>query len=196
MLDSNGCNTTAAAAVAKIGGALDLQGKKVVVMAATGPVGQRAAGLLAKDGAQVVITSRRLDRVQSTSVQIEKRFGVKVSPVEVADQETTRQALAGAHAVLCCGAAGVQLIPEAVWSENPDLAVVADINAVPPVGAEGVDAQCNGKQQHGKLLYGALGIGGLKMKVHRACIARMFESNDQIFDAEAVYAVAKEIVSS
>src|SRR5512135_2870327 len=60
MLDSNGSNTTAVAAVVKIEQALgDLKGKKVVVLAGTGPVGQRAAGLLARDGANVTITSRK-----------------------------------------------------------------------------------------------------------------------------------------
>ena len=49
MLDSNGSNTTAVAAVAKIEQALgDLEGKKAVILAGTGPVGQRSAGLLAR----------------------------------------------------------------------------------------------------------------------------------------------------
>ncbi len=196
MLDSNGCNTTAAAAVAKISGALPLEGKKVVVLAGTGPVGQRAAGLLAMDGAEVIMTSRRLDRVQAACIQVEKRFGVKVSPAEVNDESTTRQTMEGAHAALCCGAAGVQLIPKAVWTSLPDLAVVADINAVPPLGAEGMEPQFNGEESHGKILFGALGIGGLKMKVHRSCVARLFEQNDLIFDAESVYAMAKEIAAS
>ena len=50
MLDSNGCNTTAAAAVVKVISAVAVSGQKVVVLAGTGPVGQRAAGLLAGRG--------------------------------------------------------------------------------------------------------------------------------------------------
>jgi methylenetetrahydrofolate/methylenetetrahydromethanopterin dehydrogenase (NADP+) len=53
MLDSNGSNTTAAAGVAQIAKAVPLAGKKVVVLAGTGPVGLRAAALFAKEGAQV-----------------------------------------------------------------------------------------------------------------------------------------------
>src|ERR671926_183338 len=57
MLDSNGSNTTAVAAVVKIEETLgDVRGKRAVVIAGTGPVGLRAAGLLAKDGADVLIT--------------------------------------------------------------------------------------------------------------------------------------------
>ena len=60
MLDSNGSNTTAVAAVARMAAAVgDLQGKRAVVTAGTGPVGMRASGLLAKAGAQVTMTSRR-----------------------------------------------------------------------------------------------------------------------------------------
>src|SRR5207247_7413033 len=52
MLDSNGSNTTAVAAVAKLRQAAgDVQGRRAVITASTGPVGMRAAGLLAKAGA-------------------------------------------------------------------------------------------------------------------------------------------------
>src|SRR5688572_13954641 len=60
MLDSNGSNTTAVAAVVKLQQAAgDVRGRRVVITAGTGPVGLRAAGLFAKAGARVVITSRR-----------------------------------------------------------------------------------------------------------------------------------------
>ncbi|MBW6452961.1 MAG: methylenetetrahydrofolate dehydrogenase, partial [Methyloprofundus sp.] len=60
MLDSNGSNTTAAAAVAKLASSGSLSGKQAVVLAGTGPVGQRAAVMLAKEGAHVTIVSRSL----------------------------------------------------------------------------------------------------------------------------------------
>src|SRR6266571_2763912 len=53
MLDSNGSNTTAVAAVAKMVKAVgDVRGKRVLIVAGTGPVGIRAAGLFATAGAQ------------------------------------------------------------------------------------------------------------------------------------------------
>jgi hypothetical protein len=196
MLDSNGCNTTAAAAVAKICGTAGVKGKKVVVLAGTGPVGQRAAGLLALEGAEVVLSSRRMDRSEAASKAVNERFGVQISAAEVAGEAQTREVLEGAYGVLCSGAAGVQLIAEDIWTKNPDLKVLGDINAVPPVAVEGMDSRCDGEERDGKLLYGALGIGGLKMSVHRECVARLFTSNDLVFDAEAVYAVAKEKFSA
>jgi Fe2+ or Zn2+ uptake regulation protein len=35
------------------------------------------------------------------------------------------------------------------------------------------------------------GSGGLKLKLHRACVAQLFQSSDQVLDAEEIYALAK-----
>jgi hypothetical protein len=195
MLDSNGCNTTAATGVAKIVKALDVKGQRVVVGGGTGPVGMRAAGMLASEGANVVLTSRKLDRAQDAAKAVNERF--KVSSVVGAvliDDGTARQALEGATALFTCGAAGAQLVSQAVWTTIPTLKLIADINAVPPLGIEGIDMNDNGKEREGRISFGAIGIGGRKMKVHRTCIARLFDSNDVLMDAEEVYQVAKELV--
>ncbi len=193
MLDSNGCNTTAAAAVVKVISSVPVDGGKVVVLAGTGPVGQRAAGLLAAEGAQVVLTSRTLERAQAACAAVKARFGAEVAPAAAADEAGVAAALEGAVAVVCTGVEGVQLVPESLWREHPTLKVLADVNAVPPLGVEGTKAHWNGKEIDGKLLFGALGIGDLKMKVHKRSVARLFESNDQVLDAEGIMAAAKEL---
>lgn len=194
MLDSNGCNTTAATGVAKIVKALNVRGQRVVVGAGTGPVGMRAAGLLAHEGAKVVLTSRKLDRAQTIADVVSQRFNVTVEAAELIDDASARQALEGAVALFTCGTAGAQVVSRTVWTAIPTLKLIADINAVPPLGIEGIDMNDNGSEREGRISFGALGIGGRKMKVHRACIARLFEANDVIMDAEHVYEVAKELV--
>ena len=67
------------------------------------------------------------------------------------------------------------------------------MNAQPPLGIEGVDAMDKGKDYGGKLGFGALGIGGLKLKLHRECIGKLFESSEGVYDAEEIYALAKEM---
>src|SRR5262245_49818321 len=62
MMDSNGSNTTAAAAVLSARKHLALAGTTAVVLAGTGPVGLRAAQLLTAAGAHVRVGSRGLDR--------------------------------------------------------------------------------------------------------------------------------------
>ena len=193
MLDANGCNTTAAAAVAKILSRGDVAGKKVAVLAGTGPVGLRAAALLAREGAHVTLSSRSLERAEAACTSIKKRFDVEVNAAIAADAAAAGRVLDEAYAALCCGAAGVTVIPKSVWAELPNLRVLADVNAVPPLGIEGIEATWDGQKEHGKAIFGALGIGGLKMKIHRASVARLFEQNDLVLDAEEIYATAKEI---
>jgi hypothetical protein len=91
------------------------------------------------------------------------------------------------------GAEGVVLVKEDAWKANPTIKVMADVNAVPPTGIEGIKPQWDGKEKEDKVIFGALGIGGLKMKVHRASVARLFESNELVLDAEEIYAIAKEL---
>jgi len=194
MLDSNGCNTTAATGVAKIVKAINVRDQRVVVGAGTGPVGLRAAGMLASEGAKVTLTSRKLDRAQAAAEAVSQRFGVKVEGAMLTDDASARRVLDGAVALFTCGAAGAQVVSKAVWTAAPSLKLIADINAVPPLGIEGIEMNDNGNEREERISFGALGIGGRKMKVHRTCIAKLFETNDVVMDAELVYQVAKELV--
>ena len=193
MLDPNGSNTTAAAGVALLAKATKLRGKKAVVLAGTGPVGMRAAAMLAQEGADVTITSRSRERAENAAKAIEARFGVKVKPVQGADEAARSKDLEGAQIVFAAGAIGCQLLKAAGWQNNPNLELLADVNAQPPLGIEGVEATDKGKDRSGKRVFGALGIGGLKLKLHRGCIGRLFESSEGLLDAEAIYALAKEM---
>jgi methylenetetrahydrofolate/methylenetetrahydromethanopterin dehydrogenase (NADP+) len=195
MLDSNGSNTTAVAAVLKLQqGAGDLRGRRAVVMAGTGPVGSRASGLLARLGAGVVLTSRR-GAEPALLEAIRQRFGGTVRDATVASAEQAAAALEGAEVLLNCGPAGVRLVPRHAWAGRPTLRAAADLNAVPPSGIEGIEVTDNGAQCDGAAVFGALGVGGLKMKIHKACIARLFERNDQVLDAETIADLASEITA-
>ncbi len=96
MLDSNGSNTTAAAGVAWLARGRSLAGKRAVVLAGTGPVGQRAAVMLAKEGARVAITSRTLARAQAAAQAIAERFKIEVDAIEAADNAARARAIEGA----------------------------------------------------------------------------------------------------
>jgi len=193
MLDSNGSNTTAAAGVALLAKAKSLKGKKAVVLAGTGPVGMRAAGFLGMEGADVTITSRTKERAEAAAKVIGKRFGIKVGGAAGATDEERSEAAKDANIVYAAGAIGVQLLPKSAWENNPNVELLADVNAQPPLGVEGIEATDKGKNYGGKLAFGALGIGGLKLKLHRACIGKMFESSEGVYDAEEIYALAKEM---
>jgi hypothetical protein len=196
MLDSNGSNTTAVAAVAKmIQAAGEVQGQRVVIVAGTGPVGIRAAGLFAKAGAEVVITSRTKEAGERARDLVAQRFGGTVHAVTMAGPGEAAPACERAALLLNAGPAGVMLVPRRAWANRAGLKVVADVNAVPPLGIEGVDTTDDGVTKDGVACFGALAIGNLKMKVHKACIARLFERNDLVLDAETIADVARELMA-
>jgi hypothetical protein len=193
MLDSNGSNTTAVAAVVRIQQALGtVEGRRVVVLAGSGPVGLRAAGLLAKAGAKVTVTTRRAAD-GSLSARIQERFGAAVQEVTVADASGAAKALDGAEVLLSAGPAGVCLVPKDAWMGRAGLKVAVDVNAVPPLGVDGIDVTDSKTDRDGVTTFGAIGVGNLKMKIHKACIAKLFEKNDQVLDAESIAEIASAL---
>jgi methylenetetrahydrofolate/methylenetetrahydromethanopterin dehydrogenase (NADP+) len=197
MLDSDGCNTTAATAIAQIAKARDLRGHRAVILG-VGPVGLRSATLLTQEGCEVLATSIPGDVLGTDSYRRPRGLGAAerlgIDAREVADRAEMEAALEGANIVLAAGPAGVQVLRKEVWSANPAIELLADYNAAEPLGIEGVEAGDALVEREGKLVLGALGIGGAKMKTHKACVRRLFERNDLVLDADGVYAVAKEIV--
>lgn len=194
MLDSNGSNTTAAAGVAKLLSSGEIKGKKAVVLAGTGPVGQRAAIMLSKEGAsEVIISSRQMVRAEQACSDMKESFDVDITPAEAADCDSRGKLIEDAHVVFATGAAGVELLKPEHWENNENIELMADANATPPIGIGGTDMMDRGENRNGKIIWGAIGFGTLKLALHRACIEKLFESNDQLFDAEEVFALAKSM---
>jgi ribulose 1,5-bisphosphate synthetase/thiazole synthase len=197
MLDSNGSNTTAVAAVVKIEQTLgDLRDKKVLILAGTGPVGQRAAGLLAKDGARVTITSRKPEQGEKARQFISARFNVQVEATTMNDPAALPELCKDIDVLLNSGPAGVQMVPRAAWTAAQSLKVAVDLNAVPPLGIEGVEVNDAGATRDKVVVYGAFGVGNFKTKLHKACVTRLFTRNDLVLDAETIADVARELVAA
>lgn len=193
MLDPNGSNTTAAAIARKIVKNYDITGKKVVILGA-GPVGQRTALYLIKEGAgDVVLTSRSLQRSKATTDQMKKAYNVDVIPGETRSDEAVVNLLKDAHVAVAAGPAGVCIVSEKSWSSSPTLEVIADVNAVPPLGVEGMEVMDDGVEKQGVRFYGAIAIGNFKMKVHRGAVASLFDSNDLFLDETTLYDIACKI---
>ena len=197
MLDSNGCNTTAATAIALIAKDRDLRGRRAVIVG-VGPVGLRSATLLIEEGCEVLAVTIPRDVLDTDSYRrprglaVAERLGIDT--LEPPDRAEMEAALEGANIVLAAGPAGVQVLRREVWSANPTIELLADYNATEPLGIEGVEAMDDLIEREGKLVLGALAVGGPKMKTHKACVRRLFERNDLVLNADGVYAVAQEIV--
>ncbi len=194
LFDANGANTTAAAAVRSAAKHIDLASATATVLAATGPVGQRAVQLLAREGARVRVASRSEDRAAAVCRSIqEKVVDARLAACSTATPQETLSALSDSQIVISAGAIAIELISTDVWSQLKSLQVAIDLNAVPPVGIAGIDPVDKAKQRETVICYGAIGVGGLKMKIHKAAVRKLFEANDQVLDAEEVYAIARQL---
>jgi len=198
MLDANGCNTTAAAAVRKAANHMTFAGRKVLVLGGTGPVGSRVALLLAKEGAQVLLGSRSKSKAESVATTIDQRL-VKsetlhqVVPLEISGEEDIVRNAPGCSLVVSAGAAGARFTSVSKLASLGGIQVLIDLNGVPPLGLEGIDPGDSAKERSGVLCYGALGVGGFKIKLHRACVASLFEKNSTRLEAAEIYDLAKSL---
>ena len=196
MIDSNGCNTTAATTIARIAKERRLRNDRVIVIG-LGAVGLRSATLLAGEGCEVVVSALPPDLFEGShrkprGLAVAQELGLDVR--EPGDRSELEALLEGAQIVLSAGPAGVPVLRRDFWASHPTIELLADYNAAEPLGVEGTKATDDMKDYDGKLVLGALAIGGPKMKVHKTCVRRLFESNDEVLDTDAVYAIAKELV--
>jgi predicted dinucleotide-binding enzyme len=199
MLDPNGANTTAAAAVVAAARHLPLGDQTTaVVLGGTGPVGQRVARLLARKGVAVGLASRSLDRAAAACASIRAAVaGARVDPLEMPLPVRARcplgAALAETDLVVAAGAAGATLLDDEGRRLAVKARVLVDLNAVPPAGIEGIVATDKAKAEGSVVLYGALGVGGTKMKIHKAAIGRLFASTDAVLDAEELLGIGESL---
>ncbi|MDX1966596.1 MAG: NADP-dependent methylenetetrahydromethanopterin/methylenetetrahydrofolate dehydrogenase [Planctomycetaceae bacterium] len=194
MMDSNGSNTTAAATVIAIGRHVPLPTVSALILGGTGPVGLRAAQILLGQGAAVRLASRTLEKAQAACELLARCVdSTRLAPCESQTEKGLDAACAGVNVIVGAGAAGAELISAARWASIPTLKVAADLNAVPPAGIGGIDMLDKGVERNGVICYGAIGVGGTKMKIHTAAIQQLFLSNDKVLNTAAIYEIARAI---
>ena len=194
LMDSNGSNTTAAAAVLAAAKHLDLSSTTALMLAGTGPVGQRAAQIISRLGGSVRIASRSKDRAEATCEAVRAQVeGASVTAVETSSPESTLEAADGAELIIATGAAGIQLLSAEQRTSLSSLKVAIDLNAVPPAGLEGVEVFDKAVERDGVICYGAIGVGGTKMKIHKAAVRKLFTVNDLVLDTDAIFEIGQNL---
>lgn len=194
MFDANGANTTAAAAVLAVESHVALAGTTALVLGGTGPVGQRVARLLGRTGAEVRIGSRDPTRADEVRTRLTEQLPqARFTGVGTATPDALQAALDGASVVVSAGAPGAMLLPAGARCGAQSLKVAVDLNAVPPLGIEGIEAADKAADRDGVIAYGAIGVGGMKMKIHTRAIQRLFETNDAVLDAEEIFQLGRDL---
>jgi uncharacterized protein YbjT (DUF2867 family) len=157
-------------------------------------VGRRVVRLLSKEGARVRVASRKRVHAEATCDKVARVVPeAELTPWLTDSSDATLASIDGAQIVIACGAPGVELLPKGALSQAAGLQVAVDLNAVPPAGIADVKSVDKATESGGTICYGALGVGGTKMKIHKAAIARLFTANDLTLDADEVYALGKEL---
>jgi len=204
MIDPKGAYTTAAALVALVAalartrGPGEISGLKVLVLAGTGGVGRAAAALLARAGATVILTSRNREPAAAAAREVGELFGATVEP-RAAPAEVDRAALtAESDIVLATGAAGVQLLARRTIESLKGPKVLADVNAVPPHGLDGVRPQDDGVEVAPRVLtIGAMRIGEMKFRVESTLLKDLLTAEGPpVIDLEAARRRAIDLLAS
>ena len=194
MADPSGAFTTAAAMIAKVElFAKSLVGKKIAIFGCTGPVGGVAAIIAAKCGAEVTMVSHHsmLETTKIAEGYVEK-YGVQLKVVDGSTKLLKAEILHASNIALCCAAAGVQVLSLS-QIQAAQLQIIADVNAVQPTGAEGVDVMADGViiEDTQTLGIGALAIGQLKYATQHNLLKRLLSEQNQVFDFMSAYAEAR-----
>ena len=201
--DPAGSFTTAAAMVACVEKLLrdkkerQLKGVRIAVFGATGVVGFSSAVIAALQGADVTLVGYDgIKRVSESSTEIKARFGVEVRAADGSDEEKKSAILSGNEITLCAGRAGVRILSRAQLEAAKSLVIVADVNAVPPSGVEGLDMMANGTEvnSHHTLGIGPLAIGNIKYKTEFGLFKKMIEATKPVcFDFRDAFTFAREL---
>jgi hypothetical protein len=151
------------------------------------------ARLLSRMGATVAIGSRDLNRATALADRLHELTGGRFMPFDMSRRESLAHGLQSASVVISSGTAGVQILPASLWQDLGNLKALIDLNAVPPAGIEGVEATDKDKDRSGVRAWGALGVGGTKMKIHKKAIQELFTANNRVLDAEEVLELGRSL---
>ncbi|MGA7489010.1 MAG: NAD(P)-dependent methylenetetrahydromethanopterin dehydrogenase [Xanthobacteraceae bacterium] len=201
--DPAGSFTTAAAMVACVEKTLhdkkqrDLKGLKVAIFGATGVVGFSSGVIAALEGADVTLVGYDgVKRVSDAAREIKTRFQVETHVADGSDEDKKAEILVEAEVAFCAGRAGVRILSVAQLAAAKRLLIVADVNAVPPSGVEGLDMMANGQEltPHGALGIGPLTIGNVKYKTESGLFQRMIAATKPVsFDFRDAFRLAREL---
>jgi methylene-tetrahydromethanopterin dehydrogenase len=205
MTDPSGAFTTAAAMIAKIDAQLKLYNQSlaqqtVAIFGASGAVGSTAALIAAAQGAQVhLVAHKDLAQMQAYADTLFEKYGFKLQVVNGTNDSEKIAVLNNATVGICAAIAGVRVLENIHFSSSKSLKIVADVNAVAPSGAAGVEVMSDGSMIEDTQIacFGALMIGQLKYKTQQKLLQNMLASDVPVhLDFNNAFEMARDILGA
>jgi methylene-tetrahydromethanopterin dehydrogenase len=208
LADPSGACTTAAALVACVEKQLKqkhgtgLEGLCAVVYGGTGPVGIATGVIASLAGAVVkIVDPFNINNALEKADEYNARCGSTIKGTYASSDADKARLIAGADVVFCTAKAGVQVLNSEILEDARKLKVAGDVNAVPPLGIEGIKRLHNGEpllhavNSPGAVGIGSLAVGDVKYKLQNALLAQLLTSEKPVFlDFRAAFEQARELV--
>ncbi|MDZ4142444.1 MAG: NAD(P)-dependent methylenetetrahydromethanopterin dehydrogenase [Methylotenera sp.] len=204
VADPSGAFTTAAAMIAKVEFHLtknfgeSLAGKTISVFGASGPVGGCAAIIAAKQGAIVqLVAHKSIADLEAKAQTWNTQYQLNMQVVDGASDVTKKAVLLQTEIAICAASTGVRVLTATQIAQSDRLQIIADVNAVAPTGAEGVDAMADGEAiAETKVIgIGALAIGNLKYTTQHNLLKQMLVAEEPCYlEFMAAFEIAQTLV--
>jgi methylene-tetrahydromethanopterin dehydrogenase len=192
--DPSGAFTTAAALVACVEKELkknfnqELKGMRAVVFGGTGPVGLATAVIAAEHGVDTTIVDHfSIDTALDYANEAKRRYNVDLRATTAASDADKARLLSNADIVFCTAKAGIQVLNASVLEDAKKLKVAGDVNAVPPLGIEGLDLMDSGKpleyatNSDGAVGIGALAVGNVKYQLQKTLLEETLNAEKPVY---------------
>lgn len=208
LADPSGAFTTAASLVAcvekqlKIRHGDELRGAQAVVFGGTGPVGIATAVIASLAGAAVTIVDPfNINHALDKAREYNDRCGASLVGTYASSDADKARLVAQADLIFCTAKAGVQVLNASVVADAIQLKVAGDVNAVPPLGIEGIKRTHNGEpllhavNAPSAVGIGALAVGDIKYKLQNALLASLLTTETPLYlDFRAAFEQARQLV--
>lgn len=192
--DPSGAFTTAAALVACVERELknnfsqELKGMRAIVFGGTGPVGLATAVIAAQAGAITTIVDHfSIDTALEYANEAKNRYGVDLAATTAASDADKARLISNADLVFCTAKAGIQVLNSSVLADAKQLKVAGDVNAVPPLGIEGLGIMDFGEpltlatESKGAVGIGALAVGNVKYQLQNTLLTETLEAEKPVY---------------
>jgi len=134
--------------------------------------------------------------VVNLSSMLRTKYNAEAKGVFAPTREKKMEVIEKADVIFCAAGAGFQIIDKEMLNTTKTIKIIADVNAVPPLGVEGIKLDDDIREiVPGVFAIGALTIGRLKYKLEQEILreARIAEK-PSIFEYNYAFQLARKIL--